>query len=362
MSGRLADTDRVLLRTPSWLGDFVMAEPVLRALCERGGERVTMSGPARLLELLDGRFPETRRARISEREPEGASDWRGADFAILLNGSFRSAWTAFAAGIPARAGFARGGRSPLLTHAFVPARERGGVPASLGRAGRFPRHLPRPFGAACVELAGWLGLTVRERVPRLLVSDRAREAANERLLRAGLAAGEPFVLVNAGARPGSAKGFPPERLAAALDLCAKRGTLPFVIACAPGEEENARATAALARRARVILLDQPAVGLPELVFLSSAARLVLTTDSGPRHLAQAFDTPTLVLCGPTDPRHTAEHPANVRVLRVTVPCGPCHRERCPLTGERRHVCMKSIEPEAIAHAAEALLTGERDRS
>jgi heptosyltransferase-2 len=332
-----------------------MAEPVLRGLCEWGGERVTLAGPARLLELLDGRFSTSRRMPISAREPENAPEWRGFDFAILFNGSFRSAWTAFTARIPARAGFARGGRGILLTHAFEPARERGGVPPFLGRAGRFPRYLPRPFGAACVELASWIGLTVCDRSPRLLVSTRARDTANERLVRAGLSAGEPFVLVNAGARPESAKGFPPDRLAAALDACAADTALPFVIACAPGEEANARQAVQHAQRARVVLLDEPAIGLSELVFLSSSAALVITTDSGPRHLAQAFETPTIVLCGPTDPRHTAEHAANVRVLRVSVPCGPCHRERCPLARERNHVCMKSIEPEAIAREAQVLI-------
>jgi heptosyltransferase-2 len=355
MNGRLSARDRVLVRMPSWLGDFVMAEPVVRALCEQGGERVTIAGPARLLELLDGRFPASRRLPITPREPEDESSWRGHDFAILLNGSFRSAWTALTAGIPSRAGFARGGRSLLLTHAFEPARERGGVPPFLGRAGRMPRYLPRPFGSACVELASWIGLTVRERTPRLLVSARARESANERLARAGLAAGESFVLVNAGSRPGSAKGLPPDRLAAAIDACAAELALPFVIACGPGEEENARATATLVRGARSVLLDEPAISLPELVFLSSAAGLVLTTDSGPRHLAHAFATPTVVLCGPTDPRHTAEHPANVRVLRETVPCGPCHRERCPLHGHRAHACMRAIEPIAIAVGAVSLV-------
>jgi heptosyltransferase-2 len=359
MSGRLSDLDRVLVRTPSWLGDFVMAEPVMRALCEWGGERVTLAGPPRFLELLDGRFAAARRKPISGREPEDARSWRGFDFAILLNGSFRSAWTAFTAGIPSRAGFARGGRSVLLTHAFGPARECGGVPAHVGRAGRYPRYLPRPFGQACVELATWLGLTVRERTPRLTVFSRARDAANQRLAQAGLAVGEPFVLVNAGARPDSAKGFPPDRFASALDACAASIALPFVLACGPGEEANARRAAALVRRARIVVLDEPAVGLPELVFLSSAARLAITTDSGPRHLAQAFETPTVVLCGPTDPRHTAEHPANVRVLRVSVPCGPCHRERCPLAGDQHHACMKSIEPVAIARAADVLLAGRK---
>lgn len=355
MKGRLIDSDRIIVRAPSWLGDFVMAEPIVRALCERGAERVAIAAPERLLGLIDARFPNAVRLPISTHAPERARTYEGRDCALLLNGSFQSAWSAWSAGVPLRAGFARGGRAPLLTHAIVPARERGGVPAGLGRAGPFPRALPRPFGAACVELAGAIGLTVRARVPRLLVSDRARDRTNERLMGAGLASGERFVLVNAGSRPGSAKGCPPESLSVTLDALARSVACPFVIACAPGEEESARATVALVRRARKIALVEPAVDLAELVFLSSAAALVLTTDNGARHVAQAFATPTLVLCGPTDPRHTAEHPANVRVVRVRVPCGPCHRERCPLQGESHHACMTRIDPAEIVRAAEELL-------
>jgi ADP-heptose:LPS heptosyltransferase len=165
----------------------------------------------------------------------------------------------------------------------------------------------------------------------------------ERLARHGTDAGAPFVLVNAGARPGSAKGADPQLLARALTGLG----VPLVLVCGPGEEENARATAAGLAGSAPALLDDPAPALDELVALIALAHAVVTPDSGPRHLAQALARPTIVLCGPTDPRHTAEHAGNVRVLRTEVDCGPCHRETCPLSGDARDACMRRIDPAAL---------------
>jgi heptosyltransferase II len=87
--------------------------------------------------------------------------------------------------------------------------------------------------------------------------------------------------------------------------------------------------------------------LTELCALIAGARLLVCTDSGPRHLAQALGTPCALVAGPTDPRHTADHAANVRLARVEVPCGPCHRERCPLTGADELNCMRNVQPERL---------------
>jgi ADP-heptose:LPS heptosyltransferase len=57
------------------------------------------------------------------------------------------------------------------------------------------------------------------------------------------------------------------------------------------------------------------------------------------------------VCGPTDPRHTADHLERTSLLREIVECGPCHREQCPLEDTRRHQCMLRIDPERVARAA-----------
>src|SRR5262249_21206353 len=157
VSARLCGRERIAVRAPSWLGDFVAAEPALRALFElaqraNDGRGLAFVAPERYLRLLEGRFPRVPRNPLGPSRAESVADWRERDVALLLDGSMRSAVLAARAGVPVRAGFASGGRSLLLTHGLVPARERGGVPIGLGRSGRPPRRLPRPFAAACAEL------------------------------------------------------------------------------------------------------------------------------------------------------------------------------------------------------------------
>jgi len=350
----------LLVRLPSWLGDLVAAEPAARALhaaYAAGGEaeRMSLAAPAALLPILGGALPGARRIAHAGRGGERAEDWRGHDAAVLFTGSFRSAWTAWRAGIPRRVGWARDGRGFLLTDAMRPARERGGVPLGRGRAGRWPRYLPRPFGATCVELVGLLGVRVGDPRPRLLLPPGARDAARARLGGLGLGSAEPYLLLNAGARPGSAKGYPPELWGAVIASLGRRTGLPALVVGGPGEEDAVRAAAAAAGGARAFALDAPVCGLPELVALAAGAALVLTADTGPRHVAQAAGARVVVVAGPTDPRHSAEHLEHVTVLREEVPCGPCHRERCPLAGETQLACLRRIDPERVAAAALALL-------
>jgi len=131
--------------------------------------------------------------------------------------------------------------------------------------------------------------------------------------------------------------------------------LPLVLVGGPGEEAAVRA---VDTPASTLALIDPVVNLRELSALFSLARIVLTPDSGPRHVAQAVGTPTAVVMGPSDPRHTADHLDRTSILREEVPCGPCHQETCPLTGADHHQCMQRIAPERFARAALDLLSRE----
>jgi heptosyltransferase-2 len=351
----LQPPQRLLVRLPSWLGDLVMAEPVVRALYERweaagAAERISLAAPAHLLPVLEGRFAMARRIPHVGRGGERAADWRGHDAALLLAGSFRSAWTAWRAGIPERIGWRRDWRGPLLTLGARPALERGGVPLGVALVRGRPRYLPRPYSDDCAELLALAGLFVRDPRPRLVPAEGASGAVDARLSSAGFDGAE-LVVACVGAREGSAKAYPPERWAAALGALGRR----VALVGGSGEEAPVRAVAAALPSGSGVALIDPVLDLPELVALCARARLVLAADSGSRHVAAASGAPVVCMVGPTDPRWGSWDLETTLLVREEVPCGPCHLERCPLSGEERHACMLRIEPERVAALAEAQL-------
>jgi heptosyltransferase-2 len=333
---------------PNWLGDFVLAEPFVNALhdrAERGRGAATLVGSARMLGLFEGRFPLIERLPLRVDEPENPSTWRGHDAAIFLNGSFKSVVCAWRAGIPNRCGLLRGGRTLLLTGGGVPARERGRAALGRGRKGRRPRYLPRPFETVCQELAGWMGVTIARRRPLLVPTAAALAERAERAAEVGVDLARPYLLLNAAGRPGSAKAWPAARW---LELIRRLqdGPLPLVVVSAPDEDEVARRIAADPREG-VHALVNPAPDLPELLAWTAGAAALVSVDSGPRHLATATLVPAVVLYGSTDPRHTADFLTDQVALTADVPCAPCHRERCPLVGDRHLACLDALTPEAV---------------
>ena len=83
------------------------------------------------------------------------------------------------------------------------------------------------------------------------------------------------------------------------------------------------------------------------------ADLLVTTDSGPRHFAHAFDRPVVTLFGPTHIAWTETYHPRAVHLQKQVDCGPCQRRVCPLD----HRCMKQLTPDEVFVAAEGLLQG-----
>jgi heptosyltransferase-2 len=93
------------------------------------------------------------------------------------------------------------------------------------------------------------------------------------------------------------------------------------------------------------------VDLEMLKPLVKRCNLFVTNDTGPRHYAVAFDVPTVVIMGSTDPRYTAANLEHTAVVRKELACSPCHKKVCP----RQHECMREIRPAEVLEAAERLL-------
>ena len=91
----------------------------------------------------------------------------------------------------------------------------------------------------------------------------------------------------------------------------------------------------------------PPTGLRGVIPYIRRARLFVSGDTGPMHLASAFGVPVVGIFGPTDPAKNGPFGAGDEVVWEDVPCGPCYKHRCPGYG---NVCMTSIEVDDVLEA------------
>ncbi len=93
--------------------------------------------------------------------------------------------------------------------------------------------------------------------------------------------------------------------------------------------------------------------LEELAGILQKARLAVTTDTGPMHLAAALRTPVAALFGPTAPWRTGPFGPGHEIVRLDLDCSPCFKRRCP---EPR--CLTDLPLETVQAACEKILARE----
>jgi heptosyltransferase-2 len=337
---------KIAVFCPNLIGDTVMATPAFRAL-RRGFPDASLSAviKPRVAPTLEGTtwFDELIRldSSSSQREERMLSVARRLrrsrfDVAVLFPNSVRSAWIAWIADIPRRVGFVRHGRGLLLTDRLH---------FSLDAAGR---RVPTPIVESYLKLAHRLGCPVDSVKTELATTADDEAEADSAFSELGLPPGERVVCLNTGGAFGPAKSWPSTHFAElARRLVGELGVAVLVL-CGPDERSLAREIAAAAGHPRVVSLANRSlsIGLTKACVRRSA--LLITTDSGPRHFAAAFNTPVITLFGPTHVNWTRTyHPMAWNVL-LPVPCGPCQRPVCP---EVHHRCMRELTPAAVFRVA-----------
>ena len=325
---------RVLVVAPAWVGDTVLAQPMLRLLHERHANlTLDVLAPPWTLPLLS-RMPEVRRgivARFAHGELKFGERRRLAreleaehyDQAIVLPNSLKSALIPLLAKIPVRTGFRGEMRYGFLNdvrrldeHALPKMVERFAALA-LDRGATLPRPLP---------------------APRLSADrDRTQIILQKQLLSEN----KPIAIFCPGAEYGPAKRWPAEYFGALAKQAAQDGYAVWLI----GSPKDAAIGDDIVRAsdgACVNLCGK--TSLEEAIDLIGIAALVVTNDSGLMHIAAALERPTLALYGSSSPAFTPPLSDQAKILKIDIECSPCFKRECPLGHFK---CMRDLTPAQV---------------
>ncbi|MCH1496688.1 MAG: glycosyltransferase family 9 protein [Rubripirellula sp.] len=318
---------------PNWIGDACMATPMLFALRARYPDsRITLLCRPVIGELLSslnssgsnlfdesiiwsshagtdsiGRMGLIRRMRRAK-----------FDYGIMLPGSLWTGVAMWLGGAKERIGYARDFRRPFLTHSIE-------VPQKEGR------YLPISAIDYYLRLTSSLGCSTEPRAMRLAISSKDLDDQKKHWRALRLSETRRTLLINSNAATDPARCWPAPCLANLVQHVIDNSDWQIVVHCGPKERSQADWIANTLNNERVVsmgsLQELPITVSKQMI---SGVDLVLTTDSGPRHIAVALNKPVISLFGPTDPAWTRTY--NLLETKIIAPVlnqatGPKHHFR-----------------------------------
>jgi heptosyltransferase II len=307
---------RTLVVAPNWIGDALMAQPLLARLREKAPRTpIDVVAPPWVAPVVR-RMPEvdeTLEAPFRHGALDLGARWRlgrslkarGYAQAIVLPNSWKAALTPFFAGIGLRSGYVGEARFGLLNLLYRnPERE-------------MRRHYAR--------LADAPGVESRAPLAKPLLRVDAEKAA---LTRGKFDLPGRYAALCPGAEYGPAKRWPYfAELAARLPM-------PSVLL---GSASDAAAAAG------IVGIDLAGrTTLDEAIDVLAGAELVVSNDSGLMHVAAALGRPLVALFGSSSPEKTP--PQSGRVVWLRTECSPCYERECPLGHFR---CMRELTVERV---------------
>jgi heptosyltransferase II len=324
---RATSLTRLLVVAPNWIGDALMAQPLLAKLrAGNSAARVEVLAPPWVAPVLR-RMPEVDKvleADLRHGELQLGDRWRlgrmlkerGYGAAYVLPNTMKSALAPSFARIPLRVGYLGESRVGLLNRIHKAKSSDEPMPLHYARLAEEPGNepdLPLP-------------------IPSLLFQKEKVKATADRFGIAGR-----YTVFCPGAEYGPAKRWPYFN-----ELSAKLGSQVVVLG-SPGDLKDNR--------------DIPGKNLigkttlDEAIDLIAGAAAVVSNDSGLMHIAAATGRPLVALFGSSSPEHTPPQSPAARVLWLKIECSPCFERVCPLGHFR---CMKDMTAERVLAELKAL--------
>ncbi len=337
--------ERSLVISPNWIGDAVMAQPLLHRLKEEHPMRpidvlcppstaAVWRAMAEVDDVMENTF---RHGALQLRERWALAQRlraRGYCEAYVLPNTLKYALIPWMAGIARRVGYKGESRYGLLN---VMHHDNEAAPRPMVA---FYAALADKPSAEGPDLA-------RLPKPRLTVS----EAEIKRAMGfVGLQMDWPLVVFAPGAEFGSAKRWPANHFAQLAKLVWQ--ARPYAqIALLGSTKDNPICEQIVAKEPKIRNLAG-LTRLTEAIALIARAEVVVSNDSGLLHIASSLNRPVLALYGPTDPDHAPPFSDVAKSLSLRLDCAPCKERRCPL-GHRD--CMRKMSPDMVYQELKPML-------
>ncbi len=322
---------RILIVLPNWLGDALMATPAIEHLAMLYPQaRFTFVGSYVSIEALKY-HPQAEASFVDETKKQGGRLKATQAFAQSL-GAFEIAIT-----------FRNNIYSTLLLF-FTPAhlkiaRKSWHASILLDKSVRLSReiHLSEQYNNL---------VNILEKEPS--------SAPKSRLYIPKHTYDKPTLGINPGATYGSAKRWYPDKFAEVAKAFSPSHQI--IIFGGPSEVDMGSDIEKRLQEMGVTNYLNLAgkTNIQELCSHIGGLDIFVTNDSGPMHVAAAYEVPTVAIFGPTRHLETCQwkNEKSIIVRRDDVPCAPCMKRTCPL---KHHECMTKIEAGDVIEAVEKLL-------
>jgi len=354
----MQDTN-VLVWLPSPMGDVILCTPALRAIREYFKScRITFYANSVARQILSPCSFNDNWLEQNDNNPFTiAKVLKRHKFthAILFKNSFASAMAVFLAGIPTRIGYAREKRSFMLTDKLYPEKLRNG------------KFKPVSMVDYYLAIASSIGADTTNRNLELSIEPSEKENLRLKLPELFQTDGPIIILVPGGAF-GPSKFWPGERFAQTADKLIGDYNATVVISVASNLTEKriaekicrasrfSKKTKQGNSKSKLINLAEKPVNLGELKALFSMSDLVISNDTGPRHIAIALGRKVVSLFGPNNPVWTDTNYEKEIEIIGNVHCAPCHN---PICKKSEHYCMQAITVDTAYKAAKELIENNR---
>lgn len=340
----------IVVKMPNWLGDAVMATPVLKDLKTKYPDaKITAFCQANIAPLLgnnpclsevisyqkpSGWIPKSWIQRINHYGVIEPLQHGQYDLGILMTNSFSSAWWFWRGGVENRIGFASKGRSFLLTEAVE-------FPKEIEK-----QHLIQTYK----KLLEPLGISPSLSMPELFLSEDDRAYAMDFKTLNNIGKDDIIVGINPGAAYGSAKCWLPERF---REVTERLLELPNVFVLFFGDQTGAPLVHTITQGMPSRVINAAGkTSLRELMALIGSCTVLLTNDSGPMHIASALNIPNLALFGSTNPLKTGPYLRGRALYKgEDLKCSPCYKRVCPID----FPCMKRITSDDVFEQLKKML-------